>query len=126
MSTVRDLMQREVVTAAPETTVREVAHLLADRGISGMPVATPSGEVLGVVSSSDLVRLAAERPLDQLAVSEIMTPVSFSVGPDCSVRDLADFLVRGGIHRAMVLEDGRLLGIVTTMDVLAALADGRL
>lgn len=183
MVTVRDLMQRDVVTAPPEMTARELARVLADEGISGLPVVTESGAVLGVASSSDLVRLAAEEqeiritsahwvpdvrgavvdvdgadtldddddpfssfflpedapvlspewhladesegPLDRLTVSDIMTPVSFSVRPEASVVELAEFLVRGRIHRAVVLEDGRLLGIVTTMDVLRALADGR-
>ena len=181
MVTVRDLMQTDVVTAAPEMTARELARVLSDEGISGLPVVTPSGEVLGVASSSDLVRLAAEEqevrissahwvptpgspsgeepdledevddpfssfflpedapvlspewgrmdeedgPLDRLTVSDIMTPVSFSIPPEADLRELAQFLVRGRIHRAVVLEDGRLLGIVTTMDVLRALADGR-
>jgi CBS domain-containing protein len=175
-------MQTDVVTAAPEMTARDLARILSDAGISGVPVATPSGDVLGVVSSSDLVRVAAEErevgfsnahwvpsdsaadaveddpddepadplssfflpeeapilepawspisdddgPLDRLTVSDIMTPVSFSVSPDASVKELAQFLVRGRIHRAVVMEDGRLLGIVTTMDVLRGLADGRL
>jgi CBS domain-containing protein len=175
-------MQPDVVTAAPEMTARELARILSDAGISGVPVATSSGDVLGVVSSSDLVRVAAEEheirissahwvpaasaadavdadpddepsdplssfflpeeapilepswspieddegPLDRLMVSDIMTPVSFSVSPDASVEELAQFLVRGRIHRAVVMEDGRLLGIVTTMDVLRGLADGRL
>jgi CBS domain-containing protein len=182
MVTVRDLMQTEVVTAAPEMTARELARILADGGISGLPVVTPAGEVLGVASASDLVRLAAEEqeirmssarwvptpgsgsgadpdledepddpfssfflpedapvlspewsrmgdeegPLDRLTVSDIMTPVSFSVSPDASTEELAQFLVRGRIHRAVVMEDGRLLGIVTTMDVLRALADGKI
>jgi CBS domain-containing protein len=60
MLTVRDLMQTEVVTISPEATVRELARLLADTGISGVPVVGPGGTVLGVVSSSDVVRLAAE------------------------------------------------------------------
>jgi CBS domain-containing protein len=179
MVTVRDLMQADVVTASPDMTVRELARVLADQGISGVPVVSPSGEVLGVASASDVVRLAAEEqeihvssarwvpalevagepdtddeeidpysdfflpedapvlvpglagfaddegPLDRLAVSDIMTPVSFSLPPSATVRELAEFLVRGRIHRAVVLEDGRLLGIVTTMDVLRAVAEER-
>jgi CBS domain-containing protein len=175
---VKDIMHRDVVTAAPEVTVRELAFLLSDEGISGVPVVSPSGEVLGVVSSTDVVRTAAhssevevgggrwvaipppegtvdpedevldsfsdyflpedsptfgaewapeaESTLDTLTVSDIMTPVTFSVNPDTSLKDLADFLVRGRIHRALVLEDGRLAGIVTSMDVLRALAEGKI
>jgi CBS domain-containing protein len=180
MVTVRDLMQTDVVTATPDMTARELARVLADQGISGVPVVSGSGEVIGVASSSDVVRIAAEEleirvssarwvpapgaaetvdveddltdpfsdfflpedapvlgpelerledddgPLDRLTVSDIMTPVSFSVPPTASVRELAEFLVRGRIHRAVVLEDGRLVGIVTTMDVLRGLAEGRI
>ena len=173
---VKDIMHTDVVTAPPEVTVRELARLLSDEAISGVPVVSPSGEVLGVVSTTDVVRLAAHSSevdmaggrfvavtppegtvdpedevvdplsdyflpedsatfgaewapeavtaMDQMTVSEIMTPVSFSVGPDTSIKALADFLVRGRIHRALVVEDGRLQGIVTTMDVLKAMANG--
>ncbi len=179
MLTVRDIMQTDVVTIPPEATVRELTRLLADSGISGVPVVTATGTVQGVVSSSDVVRLAAEErevgttsarwarvatslrerdpedeeddwfsdyflpedaptldptwgmgpedgPMDQLTVSDIMTPVSFSVAGSATLVELAEFLVRGRIHRAVVITDGRLQGIVTTMDVLRALADNRI
>jgi CBS domain-containing protein len=174
MVTVHDLMQTDLVTVPPEMTARELARTLTDQGISGVPVVSDSGALLGVASATDLVRLAAEDvtilaaavprqrgdpeddaeddlvvdaffqdvgpadatpwdldslddgPLDQLTVSDVMTPISFSVEPTASARELADFLVRGRIHRAVVLEDGRLRGIVTTMDILRAVADGRI
>lgn len=174
---VRDIMHRDVVTAHPDQTVRELTRVLAEHGISGVPVVTDAGEVLGVVSSSDVVRVAAESdsapltgtrwipvnvpentidpedpvvdpysdyflpeeapivsaewdaaeqdgPMDRLSVSDVMTPVTFTVDGDASLPDLADFLVRGKIHRALVLEEGRLQGIVTAMDVLRVVAAG--
>lgn len=182
--TVRDIMQTDVTTVSPETPVRELTRLLADQGISGVPVVTASGAVVGVVSSTDVVRLAAEESdlpvssgrwttpgtddwgdeldgqveedvvddpsagfflpedspslipgwgddlgeatFDEYAVSDIMTPVSFAMPPTASVKDLADFLLRGRIHRAVVIEDDHLVGIVTTMDVLRAVAEGQL
>jgi CBS domain-containing protein len=54
-----------------------------------------------------------------------MTPVSFSVAPDSTVPELCEFLVRGRIHRAVVVEEGRLVGIVTSADVLRAVAEER-
>jgi CBS domain-containing protein len=182
MATVRDLMQTEVVTVPPHATVRELTRILSEAGISGVPVVTDAGEVLGVVSSSDVVRLAAEDresgmtltgmnvwatmsqqpvpadpeddnvdplsayflpedtptlgpewgtgpddgPMDELTVSDIMTPVTFSFPASATVRELADFLVRGKIHRAIVVEDGRLQGIITSMDILKALSEDRL
>jgi CBS domain-containing protein len=60
--------------------------------------------------------------LDDITVDEIMTPVAFSVDPDMLVWELADFLVRGKIHRALVQEDEKLVGIVTAFDVLRVMA----
>lgn len=60
--------------------------------------------------------------LDDITVDEIMTPVAFSVDPEMLVWELADFLVKGRIHRALVLEDGRLVGIVTAFDILRVVA----
>ena len=179
MITVRDVMRTDVVTVSIHTTARHLARLLADEGISGVPVLNGNDELAGVVSATDLVRLAADesdvfltmsalrreapdipdpdedepretdpygfflpedspltgrRFLDQLpesdfdavTVSEIMTPVSFSVEPDTPVSELCEYLARGRIHRAVVVKDGRLEGIVTSADVLRAVAEGKL
>lgn len=180
--TVRDIMQTDVTTVSPGTTVRELTRLLSHNGISGVPVVTAAGGVAGVVSSTDIVRLAADESelrvssarwmpvapeeewtaeggdddstedvyssyflpeaappvgsdlgdelgdgtFDEFTVADIMTPVSFSVPPTASIQELAQFLLRGRIHRAVVTEDDHLVGIVTTMDILRAVAEGQL
>ena len=58
---------------------------------------------------------------DAHTVRDIMTPIAFSVRPGDTVEDVVEFLLRGRIHRALVVEDQRLLGIVTPFDVLRAL-----
>jgi CBS domain-containing protein len=60
--------------------------------------------------------------LSDMLVDEIMTPVAFSVDPDMEIPELAGFLVRGRIHRALVVHDGRLVGIVTAFDLLQVMA----
>ena len=60
--------------------------------------------------------------LDDLDAASIMTPASFFVRPDLTLEELAEFLVRGRIHRALVLDDGSLVGIVSSFDALRALA----
>lgn len=57
------------------------------------------------------------------AVREIMTPATFSVRPEATLSDLARFLIRAGVHRALVLEGSRLAGLVTSMDVLRLVAE---
>lgn len=159
---VREIMQTEVVTVAPERTVAELVELLEGEGITGVPVLDSDGTVVGVVSVTDVARAAlreasgeasgahAEREepggyfrspdglaggigawlpeglprtrLGARAVREIMTPATFSVRPEATVRELARFLSRGGIHRALVFDGTRLAGVVTATDVLRALA----
>lgn len=179
MIAVRDIMQKHVVTVTTDSTARQLARLLADEEISGVPVLDGNGSLAGVVSSTDLVRLAADesgaevRPsememgvdpaldpdreiedadaesdpygfflpedsplsrqrfleqwpesdFDTVLVRDIMTPVSFSVGPATTLPELCRFLVRGRIHRAVVVEGDELLGIVTSVDVLRAVAE---
>lgn len=173
---VRDIMQKDLVTVSPGLTVRELTRTLSSRRISGAPVVAPTGEVLGVVSASDVLRLAAAegdargradrlhatwlealnapgldeesvsgyyvdlfafgmgtRPppgwtvgneLDQRRVGDIMTRVQHAVGPETPVAELASFLLENRIHRALVLEDERLVGIVSTTDILTVVASG--
>ncbi|NIP57539.1 MAG: CBS domain-containing protein [Gemmatimonadetes bacterium] len=80
---------------------------------AGLPH-VPSGSVLETIPRTKL----GGRP-----VRDIMNPATFSVGPDTSIGDLARFLSGSGIHRALVIDDEELVGIVTAMDVVRALAD---
>lgn len=76
-------------------------------------------------SARDLLDGIPESRFDTMTVEEIMTPMSYSVPSDMPVPELADYLARGRIQRAVVVDGGRLVGIVTASDVLRAVADGR-
>lgn len=163
--TVADIMQTEVATVKPDSTVAELTDLLKDEGISGVPVVGDAGTVVGVVSVSDVSRVvaraasgespgrrrAAGRPRDgrepgdffrvadplpgflpselpqsnlgARAVREIMTPATLSVRKTATVAELARFLTRAGVHRALVMEDSRLVGLVSAMDVVRTVAE---
>jgi CBS domain-containing protein len=124
-ATVRDVMKTDVVAVVPEMTVRELIQLLLEEQITGAPVLGPTGKVLGVVSSTDVLRLAARcrlvPGLGDAPVGEIMTPVAFTIHPEESLADLAHFFRCGRVHRALVMEDGVLLGVVTPYDAIQAL-----
>ncbi len=71
------------------------------------------------------VGVADSTEMGEALVEEIMTPVAFSVDPEMLIRELAEFLVQGRIHRALVVEEGRLVGIVTAFDILRVVAGDR-
>jgi CBS domain-containing protein len=75
---------------------------------------------------TELLDQFPETSFDSVSVGDLMTPVTFSVGPEMPVPELCQFLVRGRIHRALVVDEDQLLGIVTSQDVLKAVADDRI
>ncbi|HEU0298492.1 MAG TPA: CBS domain-containing protein [Longimicrobium sp.] len=133
-STVRDVMRIQMVTVVPEMTVRELAHTLMDAGVRSVPVLDATGKILGVASQADVMRAAMDesahpspgngasgKGMDGQRVSGVMGPVGPTVSPDQPVRSLVRLFVRERVQRALVVENGMLLGIVTPIDVLGAI-----
>ncbi len=76
------------------------------------------------LQGAELLERFPETSFDSATVADVMTPVSFAVNPDMPVPELCAFLVRGRIHRALVVSNDELVGIVTSRDVLKGVADG--
>ncbi|MFG3039313.1 CBS domain-containing protein [Streptomyces sp. NPDC048330] len=107
------LMTGPVVSAAPEASFKDVAKLLAEYDITGVPVVDEDDRVLGVVSETDLL---AHR---ERTARELMTAPAVVVHAEQSVADAARLMVRRGVERLPVLdEEERLVGIVTRRDLL--------
>jgi CBS domain-containing protein len=141
--TARDLMTRAVVTIPPDMPVMDIVQLLADRGISAVPVTQVDGTLLGLVSLAELTtRLSASgtdhpswlrrlfadpaRLADRYArahgfiAEEVMTTDIVTVRPDAPASVIASTLDRKGIRRVLVTTEGRLQGVVTRSDLLRA------
>ncbi|MFJ5833697.1 CBS domain-containing protein [Streptomyces sp. NPDC093089] len=107
------LMTGQVVSAAPAASFKDVAKLLVEHDITGVPVVDEDDRVLGVVSESDLL---AHR---ERTVRELMTAPAVTVHAEQSVADAARLMVRRGVERLPVIdEEERLVGIVTRRDLL--------
>lgn len=143
--TVRDVMRMQMITVVPEMTVRELAHTLLDAGIRSAPVLDSAGKIVGVASQSDVIspRMSAAAcghggngnghsngdggeavcacAVDGLRVRDVMGPVGPTVSPDEPLQRLVSRFVRERVQRALVVENGMLLGIVTPIDVLGAI-----
>lgn len=136
---VSDLMSREVLTATPETPLKEAAGLLARKGISGVPIVDDRGAVVGVLSEADvLVKAGGESrrggflawfmepdfdlqdKITATTAGEAMSAPAITIGPDRPVHEAAALMVNESVNRLPVVEDGALVGILTRADVVRA------
>ena len=150
MTTVRDIMERDVPTVSPEDSVETVLRILREHELPGVPVVNEGGRCVGIITEADLV-LSEEgadlhlphfvelfggavflEPLgrfeDRLrkafasTASDLMTEDPVTIDPDATVRDAARVISGKKHNRLPVVEHGRLVGVVTRLDVLDALA----
>ena len=147
----KDIMTRNVLTAFDDWTLQELARFLTDNGISGAPVTTGEGKLVGVVSLTDVARAAGRlgsgwfEPLsvyhhdsklsideltsltfesaETITVRDIMTSVVFEVDAGCTVSQVAETLLRGRIHRVFVVEHDKVVGVISALDLLRVLSD---
>jgi CBS domain-containing protein len=116
---------QDVATIHREATVAAVLALLAERGIGAL-VVSPDGETIeGIVTERDVVRALPEHGaalLDQ-TVSAVMTSDVRTCVPTASVHDLARTMTHHRIRHVPVVEDGRMIGIVSIGDVVKARLD---
>lgn len=140
MLKIRELMTTDVLTLPPDCTIREAAELLSTEHIGGAPV-TDHGQLLGMVTMTDLLAFIASLPaeqaeirdhsergiLDDHTVEEAMTRAPLrTLRPQESVAHAATVMSREGIHRLPIVEEGRLVGIISTTDLMRAVAERRL
>ncbi|HSK15679.1 MAG TPA: CBS domain-containing protein [Gaiellaceae bacterium] len=121
--TVEDVMSRGFVACRPETPAAGLARAMTERRSRSVVVLDVGGTAVGVVTGRDLLPLAAAEDLDGKTAGDLMHP-PLAIGPDATLREAADRLVREEVHRLVVADpDGGVpLGIVSTWDVLAEMA----
>jgi CBS domain-containing protein len=132
--TVAELMQRSVKTVRSDASIAELVVSLADAHVSGLPVVDGSGRVIGVVSTTDVLTAEAEvegpgarrELLEDTEVLEIMTPHPLRVAPSEDVREAARQMLYADVHRLLVIEDERVIGVISTTDIVRAVANGKL
>ena len=110
---VKEIMTKDVTTVPATTPVKEVANLLSERNISGMPVVDDEGRVLGVVSELDVVGRKGA------TVADIMSRGVISVTEETDVDEVLHLFLNQRIRRVPVLSDGQhLVGIVSRSDLV--------
>ena len=141
----RDVMTWGVISVETDASVERAARLMLQNKVSGLPVVDSQGAMVGIVTEGDFLRRSEigtkrRRPrwLEFLVgpgrlateyvhaagrkVSEIMTPDPCTVSPETSLEQIVDVMERRRIKRLPVVEDGKLIGIVSRANLMHALA----
>ena len=132
---VRDVMTTKVVTARRQDSLKKVASILLDNQISGLPVVSDEGSVVGVLSEGDFVvkearlgapggraaRVGRRGPVQEsVTTGEAMTTPPVVIAPDAPLAEAANLMLRRQVNRLPVISQGRLVGIVTRADLVRA------
>ncbi|MBI4597731.1 MAG: CBS domain-containing protein [Candidatus Omnitrophica bacterium] len=143
----KDVMHKPVMTVTPTMIIEEVLRLFVERQITGAPVVDDNDNVIGVISQTDLIRYQRRAPSasaqspsyyhesdgevlvshmeletpEGVIVRDVMTPAAFMIEDATPIDDVARCMLQQRIHRILVTRRGKLVGIITSMDLLHAL-----
>ena len=146
----KDVMTLDVVTVSPSTSLKALGRILAEHNITGAPVVNDEDRIVGIVSQTDLLLSQLRTQIGNKdyedifdlfssspelgggpqvryghaprLVEDIMTKHVIVAGEDMGVPELASLLAEKGIHRVPVARDGKLVGVVSALDLLKAVA----
>ena len=147
--TVADIMDTDTPTVNPEDTVEHVLQVLNDSELSGVPVVTAGGRCVGIITEADLIMTGEDadlhlphyfelfggfvflerlghfeerlRKATAALARDLMTEDPVTIEPSATVQEAARLISRSKHNRLPVVEHGRLVGVVTRVDVLEAL-----
>jgi len=110
------VMTRGLVTLPPEAEVREAARIMVEKGISSIPV-VEDGSLVGIVTTTDLLRAYVENMEGRFKTSEIMTKDVITANRNHTIAHLVELMVENGISRVVITEGAKPVGIVTATDL---------
>jgi CBS domain-containing protein len=140
----KDIMRKSFVTVSLRMNLKEAMAMFLKRKITGAPVVDLKGNLVGVVSQTDIVRrdskAAAKESIsayhredepadgaaarieepDSTTVADVMTPAVLSADVRTPIKDVAQFMLNKRIHRMVITSAGRPVGLITAMDMLRA------
>ncbi|MES1248815.1 MAG: CBS domain-containing protein [Actinomycetota bacterium] len=137
---ISELMHRDVISVSPETTLKEVARLLVEHRISGVPVCLADGRVAGVVSEADILVKEQAQPIevtgflgrildsaygdhdrfDARTAGDAMTSPAITVSPQQDVVEAARMMTTKRVNRLPVVDGSKVVGILTRADLVRA------
>lgn len=121
---VKDYMAANLVTFSPDMDVLDAIHLLLENGISGAPVVDKRGNVIGILSEVDCMKVALSASYHEEwggKVSEFMSRQVKTIDAEANLVEAAELFMKEPHRRFPVMDDNRLVGQISRRDVLRAL-----
>ena len=124
MGQIRDIMEKDVITIENDKTAQDAAKIIAEKDISFLVIMN-EGKPQGVLSESDFVRkIAAEdKKASEIKISEIMSYKFRSVAPTTTIEDAIQKMLNNNIRRLLIIENDKLVGVITQTDLASYLRD---
>jgi len=135
--TVEEVMRRKIETIGPNDSVAHAARQMVEHGINALCVTEPAGQLIGIVAIKDVLKAPFGRGLvvsDRLAenaatwestrVQEVMRRRVLTISPEAPLVEAAAKMINRGLHPLPVVKAGRLIGVISRADIVAALLEG--
>ena len=122
-------MSESLLVLRPQQTMGQAIEALYKKGVSGAPVLTDQGELVGVLSEFDCMKMVAssafhqEALAAQLTVADLMSPNVLTLEPNTDLPSICHRFMTTKVRRLPVVQDGKVIGMVSRRDVLKALRD---
>ena len=121
---VKDHMTRKVLPLDPDLEISAATQMLIAHNISGAPVLDQHGRLVGILTERDCLKVAMQAGYHDIPyglVRDYMSSEPQSVSPEQSILTLAEKFISGRFHRYPVVDNGRLVGIISRRDVMRAM-----
>ena len=122
----KDIMRTDLITVTKQTPVHEAIDILAENKITGLPVVDDNGRLVGIVSEKDVLVMAYRKITDTCneamnsrKITDVMTSEVVSFRPADNLADICQCFMNNNFRRVPVLDDGRLVGIISRKDIVS-------
>ena len=124
ISTYLEMIKQKVVSCRVEDSAQTVAKLLTDAGIGAMPVLSPQGKMVGMISERDLTNRFSQMGAEvtKLKVADMLTKSVTFMGPNATLADAFNIMRGRSFRHLPILESGKVIGVISIRDVLEEFA----
>ncbi|MCS7118549.1 MAG: CBS domain-containing protein [Archaeoglobaceae archaeon] len=121
---VKEIMERDVVYIEKDASIEDLVELMFEKKVGGCPVVDEDGVVIGIVTERDILKLLAKRRKIDGITSDFMTKNVVTIGAKDTIETAMKTMIKKKFRRLPVIEDGILLGLITSREILAYFGRG--